>query len=153
MKKIVLSLTINSITTLIHYNKSHKELLENYLETSQLNENIKENIREFLKIISSEMINKFNFIYLSNIQLDEESNKLIGFDDQLIFRSVYDDKHKIIGQIPIISLKIKTNKDEDGKEYLIPMKDFENMSNIWQKILSDYKEYINAHKDKFDGDI
>ena len=99
------------------------------------------------------MINKFNFIYLSNIQLDEESNKLIGFDDQLIFRSVYDDKHKIIGQIPIISLKIKTNKDEDGKEYLIPMKDFENMSNIWQKILSDYKEYINAHKDKFDGDI
>ena len=141
-------LVTDLILGIIHYHLHHNKEFNDKLETSSLDDTIKENIQEFIKTLSQKMINKLNLFYFSKEQMSEEQNRIHGIGDTLWLKSIYDHKNNSIGQLPVVSLKIHTNKNEDVMSYVMTMEDLTALANIFNSIITSQNKSIDKYKEK-----
>ena len=148
-------LITNLILALVHNHLYHNEEWVEELNASSLTNDIKKNIREFTKTLSQKTSNKLNLFYLSDAQMHNEPTRIHELNEELSFKLIYNDNGDVIGQLPVVSLKLITKRDEDTVviPYVLTMKDLISITNIFNSISDKQNKIINEYKEKFGDNL
>lgn len=98
------------ILGIVHSHVNHNEQWIEELDKSSLNNKTKENIREFIKSLSEKTINKLHLFYFSDLQMTRNPNRISEIDEELSFKLIQNENGDVIGQLPVVSLKIVTEE-------------------------------------------
>lgn len=140
------------ILAIVHSHLSHNKQWTEELDTSSLDNKIKENILEFIKSLSEKTINKLNLFYLSDSQMINEPNRISEIGEELSFKLIQNENGDVIGQLPVVSLKLGTAKDNDAVVshiYTLTKKDLISIVNILNHIVDKQNKLLNNYGEKF----
>ena len=144
-------LIMSLIIALVHNHLHHNEKWVEELSASSLTNDIKKNIYEFTKTLSKKTLNKLNLFYLSDLQMHNELTHISALNEELSFKLIYNDNGDVVGQLPVVSLKLITKKDDDtvAIPYILTVKDLISITNIFNSIIDKQNKIINEYKEKF----
>ncbi len=130
--------------------------LDNFTEPSLTNE-IKENIREFIKALSEKTINRLNLFYFSDLQMYNEPTRINAIEEEFSLKLIQDENGDIIGQLPVMSLKLITEKNKEtaaiSHTYTLTRKDLTSITNILSHISDKQDKFINNYVEKFENTL
>ena len=121
---------ISALSAVIHFHTSHKEILDNELKKQELS-GVRENIMYFISSLNEQGYNGLNIAYLGELQYSADK-KILGFKDELFLKSITDENHKIIGEMPFVRLSLEKIDGQENitvEESLIPLRIFKTLSN------------------------
>ena len=146
----------NLIIIIAHKHLRHNKQWIEEINTSSLTDEIKENMHEFIKALSEKTIDKLNLFYLSDSRMRDDPTRITAIAEEFSFKLIQGENGDISGQLPVVSLKLITNSNEDAvisHTYTLTKKDLTSIISILNHISDKQNKLINNYVEKFEDTL